>query len=223
MATRQFQQFWISLLHEESDDSFDIKLQQFVDDGADINFPFESEDFWEPHTPLYYLLASDCSLSRRDELLRFLLYNGVVPTEADIKRSIRQPKVLEQILYLAREEDIHLYNYHNKPLCLEVLLGFPSVTLDQESPYELTYSVDKAGIYYRIFNCLPIEQCLMDYARDFGSAVTTTEERQEVLRIMKKNGTPYPRIGLLKEMLDLVNDEEVRTRFREAYEYWKSL
>lgn len=230
--TEKFQKLWMRLLWEKPDESFDSKLeelQELADEGADLSFPLESDSSWEPQTALYYLMFVyggayyTLNTEQCDQLLHFLLLNGVIPNQQDIARATVKPKVLEQLLYFAREEDIRLYEYNGNPLCLEVLVGFPSVRLDQESCYEINYTRKNTGMYVKLFSCLPIEKCLMDYATYFGVAITTIEERREVLRILKKNGSPSPRIGLMKEMLDLIDEKETRKRFLEAYDYWKSL
>ena len=229
MSSKQFQEKWVTFLREGYDfDTSVEQLQRFVDEGADVNAYLGIHgSWWEEDTPLYHLMYnvygerdSRLTFDQCEHLIQFLLLNGAVPSEFDIQRALfvsHNPKIFEQFLYFAKEEDIRFYEYRDSsPLFLEIILGFPSVSLDQETSYNFTCFGEKVrGRQVRVgernFNCLPIERYLLDYATQLGN------EMEEKIRILKKYGTPMPRKDILNEILFLINKEEVWERFREIY------
>lgn len=250
--TEKFQNIWLyimrlpeseSLSKEEVLDIQNEKLyeaKKLIEYGADINEPFyedrEEED--EKYTPLY-LIVSEYSYSRTefmkndflDNMIYFLFDNDVVSDQESIKLCIysENPKLLYEILQRSNDDfDFKIFNHiPYKPLILEIILGFKSFRLDEFISYEFSYC-EQNDIHFEIYEYLPIEVLMLDYATERGSAITTDDKRRDIFNILKIQGSPLPSLERINMMFSLMSDkrtwisrmDKIQKRFEQIYEYF---
>ena len=255
MSTEKFQTLWMSLIRyirdteekEEKEEKYN-KLQEslreverLIDDGADINKPFGDDgEYREKYfrTPLYYLMEEYYYSGTKymnseflDEILSFLFSKNVVIDKNSIilSNDDRDPKLFEE--FLMRSDDNVQFEYKTRSLLLEIMIGFPSVRLDECIPYEFSYtSKEDNCLYFENYPYLPIERVLLDYATERGLAITTDDERRDIIRILKRQGSPSPcreRINIMfykmEEKKDRDYNDRVKERFQEAIDYWEKV
>ena len=254
MSTEKFQTLWMSLIRdtEEKEEKYN-KLQEslreverLIDDGADINKPFGDDgEYREKYfrTPLYYLTWEYYYSGTKymnneflDEILSFLFSKNVVIDKNSINSSYRDTKLFEEFLMRADEDNVQ-FQYKTCSLLLEIMIGFPSVRLDECIPYEFSYiSNEDDCIYFENYPYLPIECVLLDYSTERVSAITTDDARRDIIRILKRQGSPSPcreRINIMFYKMEEKNlawqsfptekNDRVKERFQEAIDYWESL
>jgi len=250
--TEKFHDIWLSIivLHEavfqetlSKEESFLIQeeklseAQKLIEEGADINEPFYNER--ESNTPLgnvlsayYYTDTKYMNNDFLDNMIYFLFSNDVVTDKNSITTCvscIRDMKLLEELLKRANDDDIKLNYNNNNILYLETIIGFSNVKLDDFIQYEFSYvNKEENVIYFKNYYYLPIEVTLLDYATEKGSAIITKQERQEIIRLFKKKGSPNPSIERINTMFLLMEEKEtwasnmndIRERFKEAYDFY---
>jgi hypothetical protein len=250
-STEKFQTLWMSLIRDIRDTEEKEKeeklqklqeslkdVERLIDDGADINKPFGDDgEYREKYfrTPLYYLMEEYYYSGTKymnneflDEILSFLFSKNVVIDKNSINLSNddRDPKLFEEFLMRADEDNVQ-FEYKTRSLLLEIMIGFPSVRLDECIPYEFSYaSKEDNCIYAENYPYLPIECVLLDYARERGSAITTDVERRDIIRILKRQGSPSPcreKINIMFYKMEEKNkyNDSVKERFQEAIDYWE--
>lgn len=242
ISTQKFQVLWMSLIRESETEEKEEKYNKLKEaeiliyDGADINKPFgddgeDREEFFG--TPLYYLLGEYYYSGTKymnneylDEIMSFLFSKNVIVDKNSISFSMRDPKLLEELLM--RADDVK-FEYRMNSLCLETIMGFPSVRLDEFISYEFSYvSKEDDCIYFRNYPYLPIECVLLDYSTERGSAITTDDERRYIIRILKRQGSPSPcreRLDIIFSVMEEKNttyyNDCAKQRFQEAIDYWE--
>jgi hypothetical protein len=210
----KFMTLWISIFEENN---YKLKLEEaerLIEDGADINKPRG-----EFGTPLYYVVMGYCCSRNTymnneflDELLFFLFSKNVFIDKESIRISMRDPKLLSELLM--RVDDIDTvfssidFQYIKNSLCLETIIGFSAIKLDEYVSYYFSK-------YYYSF--LLIECVLLDYCLGI-------DERRDVIRILKKHGSPSPsrdRLNIIEKKNE--NDNRFKKRFQEIIKYWEDL
>lgn len=248
--TEKFQNIWLSIigLHESvyqdslsKEESFSMQeeklldAQKLIEEGANINEPFYNERESMYDTPLgcvcssyYYTETTYMNNNFLDNMIYFLFSNDVVPDKGSISHCFRDFKLLEEILKRANDEDVK-FKYSSNILYLEIYTGFPTVKLDEFIPYELSYvNKEERSIYFKNYYYLPIEVILLDYATERGSAIINREGRKNIIRLLKKQGSPDPSLERIDIMFSLMSEKEtwelemnnIRERFKEAYNFY---
>ena len=84
-----------------------------------------------------------------DEILSFLFSKNVVIDKNSINLSNddRDPKLFEEFLMRSDEDNVQ-FEYKTRSLLLEIMIGFPSVRLDECIPYEFSYTSKEDNCIY---------------------------------------------------------------------------
>lgn len=246
--TEKFQNIWkyITRLQDSvsREDAFIIQEEKFqeaeklISEGADINESFYDEIDYENNTALYYVLVEYYYAQTQymndeflDNMIYFLFSKDIVIDKRSIKLCFRDTKLLDDLLKRANDIDIK-FEYSSNPLFLEIITGFPSVKLDEFIPYEFSYvNKEEQGIYFKNYYYLPIEVVMLDYTTERGSAITTDDNRRDIIRILKRNGSPSPSLERIEIMFSLMSSkntwqskiDNIRKRFEESYDYWLNI
>lgn len=245
--TEKFQNIWLSIirLHESvyqeslsKEESFSIQeekllnSQKLIEEGADINEAFYYER--DKYTPLMHVLSAYYYTNTNymnndflDNMIYFLFQNDVVTDKVSIKFCIRNLKLLEEILKRSNDQDIK-FNYSSNILYLEIITGFNAVKLDEFMSYEFSYvNKEENCIYFKNYDYLPIEVALLDYATERGSAIINLEGRKDIIRLLKKQGSPEPCLERINLMFSLMEEKEnsetmnnIKERFKDSYEFY---
>jgi hypothetical protein len=253
--TEEFQLIWFTILKDQEKNleklEEDFKeLEKLIDQGADINHEMCDED-GELKTPLLYLIeeyyysnTSYMNDEYLDELLSFLFSKDVVIDDSSFYYSCRvSVKLYEELLkrsYDNDEEKNIEINMSSNPLCLEIATGFPNIRLDRDIPYIFSYfSKEEERLVSEEYRYLPIECVILDYVIERGSKITTDDKRKEIIKILKRQGSPNPDVENINIILDRINhsgsryftlnlkDPKVKEnridRFKEIYDYFISI